>query len=122
MNGPFETQRQAADSVRHIYDGPPGTGAWRDGCMRLLEDACCTAGVQLGAYDTGVLVWLATWEPATCAVIAGLIARAHQSPGDPDRALETLTEIREVLAAFDWERDDRQYALERIDRIAGGGQ
>jgi hypothetical protein len=30
-----------------------------------------------------------------------------------------LGEVRTVLAAFDWEHDDRQYALERIDRIAG---
>jgi hypothetical protein len=32
-----------------------------------------------------------------------------------------LAEIRAVLAAFDWEFDDRQYALERIDEIASGG-
>jgi hypothetical protein len=30
-----------------------------------------------------------------------------------------LAAIRAVLAAFDWEHDDRQYALEEIDRIAG---
>jgi hypothetical protein len=29
-----------------------------------------------------------------------------------------LAAIRAVLARFDWERDDRQYALEEIDRIA----
>jgi len=33
-----------------------------------------------------------------------------------------LAEIRAVLAAFDWEFDDRQYALEHIERIAGGEQ
>jgi hypothetical protein len=31
-----------------------------------------------------------------------------------------LGEIRAVLAAFDWEFDDRQLALERIERIAEG--
>jgi hypothetical protein len=31
-----------------------------------------------------------------------------------------LAEIRAVLAAFDWEFDDRQLALEAIERIAGG--
>jgi hypothetical protein len=31
-----------------------------------------------------------------------------------------LAAIRAVLARFDWERDDRQLALEEIDRIAGG--
>jgi len=30
-----------------------------------------------------------------------------------------LGEIQDVLAAFDWEHDDRQLALERIERIAG---
>ncbi len=33
-----------------------------------------------------------------------------------------LAEIRAVLAAFDWEFDDRQLALERIERIADGDQ
>jgi hypothetical protein len=34
-----------------------------------------------------------------------------------------LAEVRAVLAAFDWEFDDRQYALEHIERIVtGGGQ
>ena len=31
-----------------------------------------------------------------------------------------LAEIRALLAAFDWEHDDRQYALERIEMIVGG--
>jgi hypothetical protein len=31
-----------------------------------------------------------------------------------------LAGIPAVLAAFDWEFDDRQLALERIERIAGG--
>jgi hypothetical protein len=32
-----------------------------------------------------------------------------------------LAEIRAVLDAFDWEFDDRQYALEHIERITHGG-
>lgn len=31
-----------------------------------------------------------------------------------------LAEIRLVLTAFDWETDDRQYALEAIDAIVSG--
>jgi hypothetical protein len=77
--GPYETQRQAADAVRHITSSP--AEAWRDGNHRLLEDACRAAGVQLGAYDQRILLWLAGWEPSTCAVIAGLITRAHQAGG-----------------------------------------
>ncbi len=74
--GPFETERQAADAARHIYDSPHP--AWRDGSHRLLEDACAAAGVALGTWDHRILLWLTTWEPATCAVIAGLITRAHR--------------------------------------------
>ena len=32
-----------------------------------------------------------------------------------------LNAIREVLSRFDWEHDDRQLALEAIERIADGG-
>jgi hypothetical protein len=77
MSGPYETERQAAAAVRHITASPPGS--WQDGEHRLLEDACRAAGVQLGAYDHRILLWLAGWEPATCAVIAGLITRAHEA-------------------------------------------
>ena len=35
-------------------------------------------------------------------------------------AAEQLEEIRLVLEAFDWETDDRQYALEQIDGIVKG--
>lgn len=33
-----------------------------------------------------------------------------------------LAAIRGVLDAFDWEHDDRQLALERIEQIAGGSR
>ena len=33
-----------------------------------------------------------------------------------------LSKIREVLSHFDWEHDDRQYALEAIERIADGDE
>jgi hypothetical protein len=75
VTGPYETQRQAADTVRHITGSR--VESWTDGCHRLIEDACTAAGVQLDAYDHRVLLWLAGWEPSTCAVIAGLIRRAH---------------------------------------------
>jgi len=76
---PIETERQAADAVRHITASTAGTGVWTDGCHRLLEDTCRAAGVQLGAYDHRILLWLAEWEPSTCAVVAGLIRRAHEA-------------------------------------------
>jgi hypothetical protein len=82
VSGPYETERQAADAARHIYDSPPGTGAWTAGNHRLLLDACASAGVYLGAYDHRIIEWLTGWESATCAVIAGLITRAHAAGQD----------------------------------------
>jgi hypothetical protein len=79
MSGPYDTERQAADAASHILNSPPE--AWRNGCHRLMEDACTAAGIRLGAYDHRILLWLAEWEPSTCAVIAGLITRAHNAGG-----------------------------------------
>jgi hypothetical protein len=71
MSKPYETEREARAAVAHITPSPPGTGAWSDGNRQLLEDACRAAGVQLGAYDYRILMWLAGYEPSTCGVIAG---------------------------------------------------
>jgi hypothetical protein len=40
----------------------------------------------------------------------------------PSDAEALLAEVRLVLAAFDWETDDRQYALEQIDDIVNRGR
>jgi hypothetical protein len=74
---PFQTEREATATVQHITDSPAGSGAWRDGCHRMLEDTCRAAGVDLGTFDEHVLLELTDGEPATVAVIAGLIRRAH---------------------------------------------
>src|SRR6266568_3723268 len=76
-SGPFGTEYEARASVEHILSSP--TEAMRDGNHRLLEDACRAAGVELGKWDERILVWLAKWEPSTVAVVAGLIARAHEA-------------------------------------------
>jgi hypothetical protein len=39
----------------------------------------------------------------------------------PDDDSAKLDAVRGLLSAFDWERDDRQLALEEIDRIVTGG-
>ena len=84
LTGPFETQREALDlpAVQAIYEAfraDPGAGRMAPGVQRMLEEACAAAGVGLGAYDRRVLAWLAGWEPQVCAVIAGLISRAHDA-------------------------------------------
>ncbi|MBV6697482.1 hypothetical protein KV557_10130 [Kitasatospora aureofaciens] len=42
-----------------------------------LRAALTTAGVQLGTYDEQIITWLASWEWATVAPIAGWITRAN---------------------------------------------
>ncbi|HUY45622.1 MAG TPA: hypothetical protein VMV92_07835 [Streptosporangiaceae bacterium] len=45
--------------------------------LAYLRDVCERAGVTLGAFDARILAWLAGWEPETCAVLVGLVTRAH---------------------------------------------
>ena len=47
-------------------------------------------------------------------------AGAVSAPEQADDA-RMVGEVRAVLAAFDWEVDDRQYALEAIERLVLGG-
>jgi hypothetical protein len=124
MTGPLETEAQARElpAVRVVYaafDADPGVGKMAPHNFLMLVNACEAAGVDLGgpsSYDRQILAWLAGWEPQTCAVVAGIITRAA-SP-----ATGQLAAIRAILARFDWEQDDRQLALEEIDRIAGGAR
>ena len=54
-----------------------------------------------------------------------LAAIAERLDGDGDQAAEDtrrLGEVRVLLVRFDWERDDRQLALEAVERITEGGQ
>jgi hypothetical protein len=83
-SGPFGCEREAIDAARRIYDLPPGAGAWAAAAHRLLEDACGEAGVALGAFDQVILLWLASFEPSSVAVIAGWVARAGRA-GDEGR-------------------------------------
>jgi hypothetical protein len=89
---PVETEQQARElpAVQAVYEalraGQPG--AARDLKVRLLEEACRAAGVDLGPYDDRILSWLAEWGPETCAVVAGLITRAADGPASPEEAVK----------------------------------
>ena len=79
---PFETEAQARETpaVRAVYEAfgaDPGVGRMAPHNHRMLCGALAAAGVDLGAYDHRIISWLAGWEPETCAVIAGLVSRAH---------------------------------------------
>jgi hypothetical protein len=55
----------------------------------------------------------AYWEAAAWAAWPVLAAQLAEVRG-------VLAEVRGVLEAFDWETDDRQYALEQIEQIVNG--
>jgi hypothetical protein len=80
-SGPFETEREASDAALE-RGGPPEDG-WAilsaKQNLAMLLGACADAGITVGAYDSRILHWLSGFEHATCAVIAGLITRAHES-------------------------------------------
>ena len=76
MTGPYQTEREAHAASWYARQGQ--FGAIDAANHAMLIDACAAAGVRTGDYDDRIIEWLARWEPATCAVIAGLIARAHQ--------------------------------------------
>lgn len=60
----------------------------------------------------------AVWAGRLAAMLTSLLGAldADARTGDSAR----LTEIRAYFAAFDWEFGGRQYALEALERIAGG--
>jgi hypothetical protein len=83
--GPFKTERDASNSpaARAVYaafDADPGVGKMRPHNLAVLIAACEAAGVVLGEYDERVLAGAAYSEPATCAVLAGIIRRAAARP------------------------------------------
>lgn len=71
----------------------------RDGLLRVAETAA------RGAKELGHLLDLDDEDQA-------------DEPGDDARRLDR---IRVLLTKFDWEHDDRQLALEAIERIVAGG-
>lgn len=133
MTGPFETEQQARElpAVRAVYEAfraDPGVGKMTPHNRRMLGRACEAAGVATGRYDDRIIEWLAGWEPQMCAVVAGLVTRAHEAGraaaaedtrrlGESRATVAAFDEVARILAAFDWEHDDRQRALEAIERV-----
>jgi hypothetical protein len=114
--GPFATSSEALLAMR------PDDGSFvgRELRFGLLQEALDEAGVKLGEWDMVVLGWLANLDVQTVAVISGWVSRARRPDGASEDS-RCLGEIRALVAGFDWEHGDRQYALEKIERIADGG-
>jgi hypothetical protein len=80
--GPFETEGQVRElpAVRAVHDAfgtDLAVGGMAPHNERILRESCAAAGVALGGFDRRIVSWLAGWGPEMCAVIAGLIIRAH---------------------------------------------
>jgi hypothetical protein len=80
---------------------------WAEGQHQLYGDTG-----RFGLDDAG---YAAALEAAGVPIPAAVTGTAAEDA----RRLEA---IHDVLGRFDWERGDRQYALEKIKRIADGGQ
>ena len=89
------------DQARQAYR------AWAEGEHRLRQDF---PGGTIGLGD----------EEYAAAVKAAGGPHAVPEPGDTAEDARRLGAIREVLDRFDWETDDRQLALEAIERIVDG--
>jgi len=76
--GPFETERDAREAAITLAGGQYPSGGIAAANLAALTEAANVAGVELGDYDRQILGWLAGYEPAMCAVIAGLITRAAE--------------------------------------------
>jgi hypothetical protein len=57
-----------------------------------------------------------------CAELRRLLGQVLAVLDERQAETRQLAEIRQVLPDFDWEFDDRQLALERIERIADGDE
>jgi hypothetical protein len=120
-HGPFETEDQARTpavlAVYEAFDADPGVGKMAPHNLAMLTSACQAAGVALGAYDARVLAWLGSWEPQTCAVIAGIIRRACEA-GKTAAAEGTVTQWGLRLAGESCEPIFDAYPGEEAARYA----
>jgi hypothetical protein len=78
----------------------------------------------ISTLDVGAVLWTVAATPFTSLTVIydpGGADEADDDEADDDEAeadeARRLREIRALLAAFDWEHDDHQYALERIEMI-----
>jgi hypothetical protein len=75
VSGPYESEQEAHAASLHELQGRKQDMR----AMNLADLGAECSGLQLGAYDRRIIEWLADWEPATVAVICGLISRARQA-------------------------------------------
>ena len=74
----------------------------------------------VGLGQAELVAWVARMHAA--AQLLDAYVRDASAPVEVAADTQRLDRVRVVLAKFDWEHDDRQYALESIERIVEGGQ
>ena len=99
--GPFGTEAEVLElpAVRVIYDASRASsrlGVLGELGYQMLIGACVEADARLGAYDRRILLWLAGFGSQTCAVVAGLIGRAHAAV--PAAARQHTCPVREAAS------------------------
>ncbi len=136
--GPFETERQAAETpaMRAVFDAfaaAPGVGRMTQLNHRMLDEACAAAGVELGAYDHRILVWLAGLgahhlrrgrradhpgladrRPARSRGGGIMKIRLHGTEEDCRQAAELLGEVLTMLSVSDPYPDRGRSSLVRV--------
>ena len=126
MSGPYETEREARQAAMDAAGGPENAVS-AEANRRLLEEACTAAGVTLGAYDHRILLWLAGYEPATAAVVAGLITRAgeRRESAEYNAGLQAMKEaieaaVRAYLTELGFTPDTVRVLTEDLGWAPGG--
>jgi hypothetical protein len=89
--------------------------------LNRLNTLSIERAAEVGRDRDGVLR-LAEVAAQAAREIGQLAGDGEGPPAEPAEDSGRLDRIRVVLARFDWEHDDRQLALEAIERIADGGQ
>jgi len=74
-----------------------------------------------GTADPDALSMAAARLADTLARLLAVLDDGDQAAAQFPAAAAQLAEIRLVIEAFDWETDDRQYALKQIGEIVNGG-
>ena len=116
-----------------------GPEHWREADLILTSDPC-EYGCPHGGCQHEMRMIARAQVHATLALAAAVVdgpavmrpedrdewdrATSRLEPEESEAAGDTqrLDRIRVLLAKFDWEHDDRQLALEAIERIVDGGQ
>jgi hypothetical protein len=128
--GPYDTEadtRSVTLPLWAAWDADPGAGKMAPQLRQFLGQTLEAASVEMGRYDDRIADWLAIWEPATVAVVAGWVIRARRAELQEARAavlsgVAALTpeQLRTVLFALYEASEARRDAAENCAECGAG--